>query len=402
MAFCRFVLTILRPMKYFSHLNTAVQLTEEYSGQQSFGDYAREFFRAHKKYGSTDRRQILQLCYAGFRTGGALPDHSAAERIMTGLFLCSPEPNVLLQHLKPEWNDKSSLSLEEKLQLVNVDPEKIFPWKEELSEGMETSAFNVSFLVQPDLFLRLRPGKEKFVKEKLREAGIPFTEIGAGTLSLPNASKVDAALEADKEAVVQDLSSQRIAHFVQRAGEHRNIGNAWDCCAGSGGKSIMAFDTIGHIQLTVSDIRESILENLQQRFRVAGIKNYSAFVADLAAAKFDASHYLSAKTRFDLIIADLPCTGSGTWGRSPEHLSFFDAAQIDRFSLLQKNIVSNVIPLLSPGGAFLYITCSVFKKENEELVQFIQQEHGLKLTHKELLRGYEEKADTLFAALFTA
>ena len=50
----------------------------------------------------------------------------------------------------------------------------------------------------------------------------------------------------------------------------------------------------------------------------------------------------------------------------------------------------------------MYITCSVFKKENEEVVDFIQQQHGLKLQEKKLLKGYDEKADTLFAALFTA
>jgi 16S rRNA (cytosine967-C5)-methyltransferase len=45
----------------------------------------------------------------------------------------------------------------------------------------------------------------------------------------------------------------------------------WDCCAASGGKSILVKDTLNSIQLTVSDIRQSILNNLQQRFAVAGI-----------------------------------------------------------------------------------------------------------------------------------
>ncbi len=389
-------------MKYFSHLHTAAQLTEQYKSHQAFGDYAKEFFRAHKKYGSTDRRQILQLCYAGFRTGKALQDRPVEERILTGLFLCSPEPNILLQHLKPEWNDKTILGLEEKLAMVNADPEKIFPWKEELSETIDTKAFNLSFLVQPDLFLRLRPGREEWVKDKLKQSGIQFREIDAHSLALPNASKVDAVLEADKEAVVQDLNSQRVGQFIEMAAEHLDISTVWDCCAGSGGKSIMTFDTIDHIQLTVSDIRESILDNLEKRFEQAGIKSYNAFTADLATNLFDARNYFSSKTKFDLIIADVPCTGSGTWGRSPEHLSFFNPKLIDQFSLLQKNIVSNVIPLLLPGGAFLYITCSVFKKENEELVQFIQDGHGLKLQHQQLLKGYDEKADTLFVALFTA
>jgi 16S rRNA (cytosine967-C5)-methyltransferase len=389
-------------MKYFSHLNTAVQLVEQYRGGASFGDYAKEFFRANKKYGSTDRRQILQLCYAGFRTGHSIVERSAEERMLAGLFLCSPGPNVLLQHLKPEWNEQAALPLDEKCAMAQVDMQKIFPWKNDLSEGMELAAFSQSFLVQPDLFLRLRPGMEMMVKEKLKSAAIPFEEVEARSLALPNASKVDALLEADKEAVVQDLSSQRISYFLEKADAHRDISYVWDCCAGSGGKSLLAFDTLDHIQLTVSDIRENILDNLALRFQSAGIKSYTAFVADLASQQFDPRHYLSSKAKFDLIMADVPCTGSGTWGRNPEHLSFFDPRQIAQFSLLQKNIVSNAIPLLLPGGAFLYITCSVFKKENEEVVDFIQQQHGLKLQEKKLLKGYDEKADTLFAALFTA
>jgi len=393
----------LRPMKYFSHLHTAVQIMEPYRGNQAFGDYAREFFRGQKKYGSTDRRQIMQLCYAGFRTGRSISDRSIEERILIGLFLVSTESNVLLEHLKPEWDEKVQLSLEEKCSIVDIEYSTLnfFPWRNELSEGIDAEPFNRSFLIQPDLFLRMRPGREKTVKEKLQDANISFKEIGANTLALPNSSKVDAALELDKEAVIQDLNSQRIARFMEKAAEHLDISNVWDCCAGSGGKSIMTFDTIDHIKLTVSDIRDSILENLAQRFEAAGIKTYTAFNADLGSNKFDPLNFLSGKTRFDLLIADVPCTGSGTWSRSPEHLSFFSTKQIEQYSLLQKNIVNNVVPLLIPGGAFLYITCSVFKKENEEVVKYIQ-ENGLILQHMELLKGYDQKADTLFAALFTA
>lgn len=390
-------------MKYFSHLHTAVQLIEQYRGNQPFGDYAREFFRGQKKYGSTDRRQIMQLCYAAFRTGRSISDRPIEERILAGLFLVSAESNVLLEHLKPEWDEKVQLTLEEKCSMVDIEYARpdIFPWKAELSDGIDADLFERSFLQQPDLFLRMRPGREKTVKEKLQDAGIAFKEIETSTLALPNASKVDSLLELDKEAVIQDLSSQRISGFIKKAGEHLDIGNVWDCCAGSGGKSIMTVDTIDHIKLTVSDIRDSILANLEQRFESAGIKTYTAFTADLASNKFDPLNFLSPKARFDLVIADVPCTGSGTWSRSPEHLSFFNSKQIEQYSLLQKNIINNVAPLLLPGGAFLYITCSAFKKENEEVVQYIQQ-NGLVLQHMELLKGYDQKADTMFAALFTA
>ena len=103
---------------------------------------------------------------------------------------------------------------------------------------------------------------------------------------------------------------------------------------------------------------------------------------------------------FDIIITDVPCSGSGTWSRTPEQLYYFNPAEIDRYSALQKKIVQHAIPRLKPGGFLLYCTCSVFKKENEEIVQYIQQQHALQLLKKELLTGYDQKADTLFGAVF--
>ncbi len=55
---------------------------------------------------------------------------------------------------------------------------------------------------------------------------------------------------------------------------------------------------------------------------------------------------------------------------------------------------------LKENGFLLYITCSVFKRENEENVSFIQQQIDLQLIKAEYLKGYEMQADTLFVALF--
>src|SRR5690349_5698778 len=199
-------------MKYFSHLNTAVQLLQQYNGSQPFGSFIKQFFSQHKKYGSKDRKNISHLCYEFFRLGKALPQLPADERILTGLFLCSTEPNELLQNLKPEWNEQTHLSLEEKLSVLNPSFQihELFPWQNELSNGLDYEAFCSSFLTQPDLFLRLRPKQETAVKGKLQKAGIPYRETGPSSLALPNASKIDTVIEVDKEAVIQDHSSQRI------------------------------------------------------------------------------------------------------------------------------------------------------------------------------------------------
>ncbi len=57
---------------------------------------------------------------------------------------------------------------------------------------------------------------------------------------------------------------------------------------------------------------------------------------------------------------------------------------------------------LKPGGKLLYITCSVFRKENEEIVKYTEEKFNLKLQKMELLKGYQIQSDTMFAALFTA
>jgi 16S rRNA (cytosine967-C5)-methyltransferase len=103
---------------------------------------------------------------------------------------------------------------------------------------------------------------------------------------------------------------------------------------------------------------------------------------------------------FDLIICDAPCTGSGTWSRTPEQLAYFNPKKIDHYAMLQRSIVSNVLPHLKQDGRLVYITCSVFKKENEETVAFIREQFSMEIERMKLLKGYDQRADTLFVASF--
>lgn len=398
---------ILHGMKFFAHLNTAVQVINQYKGQQPFGIFIKDFFRQDKKYGSRDRKSISHLCYCYFRLGKSYPLLPVEERIVAGLFLCSVTPNEMLAQLKPAWNEQADLPAEEKFSLVEAlsasaasdtpaSVLSIFPWKDALSAGIDHGAFSASFLVQPQLFLRIRPGKEKVVKEKLDAAGINYAMPAPHCIALPNASKIDEVIQLNKEGVIQDYSSQRVGEFLLPGILPPAPGmRVWDCCAASGGKSILAWDVLGSIDLTVSDIRESIIANLKKRFTEAGITKYRSFVADVSNPQ--ASLQLAAAPQ--LIIADVPCSGAGTWSRTPEQLYYFDKAAIARYSSLQQKIVSRVLDKLAPGGHFLYITCSVFREENEEVVNYMQQQLGLSIVKMELLKGYDQQADTMFAAL---
>lgn len=384
--------------RYYSYLNTATAIIKSYNGTEPLSVHLKKFFSTNKKYGSKDRKQISHLCYCSFRTGKLFDAFSAEDKIIASLFLCSDAPNALLENLKPEWNERTVLSVEEKCAVLNVhcSNQNLFPLADELSGDVEVDVFSKSLLVQPDLFLRIRPGFREIVIAKLNNTGLKFTVTGEACIRLPNNTKIDDVIELDKEGVIQDFSSQRVGEFLENyhSKTENNPPKVWDCCAASGGKSILSKDILGEIDLTVSDVRESILLNLKKRFAEAGIKNYQSFIADLSVSDFKLppAHY-------NLIIADVPCSGSGTWSRTPEQLYFFHKESIQQYSGLQKKIISNVVKKLKPGGYLLYITCSVFKNENEAVVEFIEHQLGLSVIKKELLVGYNKKADTLFAAL---
>ncbi len=384
--------------RFDSYLNSAETILSHYNNKEPFASFLKKYFAQYKKYGSKDRKQISHLCYCYFRLGRALQGLPMDEKILAGLFLCSAKPNEILKQLKPHWDNKVSSTIGEKFLIIDDSFSllPVFPWKNEFSEGIDYEKFAESFFVQPDLFLRIKPGKEETASKKLQSAGISFRKISDSCLALNNSEKIDQIIELDKEAVVQDYSSQQTGNFIKS--EILNLKSkirVWDCCAGSGGKSIMLYDINSQIQLTVSDKRESILANLKKRFEIAGIKDYKSFIVDLQPNK---SEIINLKS--EIIIADVPCTGSGTWSRTPEQLYFFKQEKIDEYASLQKKIVSNVISHLQSGGYFLYITCSVFRKENEEVAEFIRHQFHLELLKMKLLKGYEDKADSMFVALF--
>lgn len=381
--------------RFHSYLNSAAAILRQYDGREPFAAFLKKYFAAYKKFGSGDRKQISQLCYCYFRTGKAFAGMPAEEKILAGLFLCSNQPQPVLEALKPEWNAETRMSIREKARLTGEEhlPEKIFPFTAALSEGIVAETFALSHLIQPQFFLRVRPGKEKSVAEKLAAAGIPFQAINPRCLQLPAAAKIDNVLETDRDAVVQDYSSQRLGEFLERVpAGYRN--RLWDACAASGGKSILAADLFEGAEITATDIRESILANLRKRFARAGITRFHVRQADLSRP-----FAFSKKEQFPLLLADVPCSGSGTWGRTPEQLVYFSEEKIAEYTALQGAILKNILPGLQPGGYLLYSTCSVFKAENEDRIQLLQEQDALELIHSEVLKGYDLQADTMFAAL---
>ena len=381
-------------MRLYAYFQSAETILSQYDGAVPFASWLKNYFKQHKKFGSKDRKTIARICFAYFRTGKALADRPMSERLIAAMVVLHPNEPGLGDLIKQEWQEYLQPGENHRTGFV-LNPSQIFPLLQEVSDEIDKPAFSLSHLVVPDLFLRLRPNKKEVVERKLHTAGIPYSTEGS-CIRLSNATKIDDLLLIDEEVVVQDKSSQQVLNALQLQTPNTKPQTfaAWDCCAASGGKSILLHDLFPKAQLAVSDIRESILHNLRNRFKRAGITNYQSFVADVSSEQFQ------LKRKYDVVICDAPCSGSGTWGRTPEQLTFFTKEKIDHYANLQKRIVVNASKSLKDGGAFVYITCSVFKKENEDVVDYILQSTSMKLQQQQYFKGYTEKADTLFAALF--
>jgi 16S rRNA (cytosine967-C5)-methyltransferase len=386
-------------MKAINQLKTFQRILDEYPAETPLGKFLPGFYRQNKQMGSTDRRIASRLMYNYFRLGRALPDLPADERLFVAEFLCNTQLNSFLQYFKPEWAACIGFNISEKLAMVKAahprfNLEDVFPWTGQLSSGIDKEAFLRSFFVQPDLFIRVHKGYETQVKVALANAEVIFKDEGNNCISLPNGTRLEAIFTNQHWFEVQDYSSQQTAHFFKP----KKWDAWWDACAASGGKSLLLHALEPTVKLVVSDIRESILSNLDERFQQAGLTKYQKKLLDLTQN----NDLLLHDYVFDGIILDAPCSGSGTWGRTPEMISQFETYSIDFFQKLQQSIVRNVVKYLKPGKPIIYITCSAFKAENEDVVTFMVKELGLKLEESKVLKGYESKADTMFAARLIA
>ena len=384
-------------MRSHSYLNSVKRIIDEYDGIAPFATWLKEYFNNHKKFGGKDRKQISNLCFGYYRTFHLFKDLDIEEHLLKGLYLTSFFPTIVLDELNKDLQTTIDFPVEEKIRLLGLENKitSIFPFNDQISEEVNEIEFNKSFLIQPELFLRIRPGQKKSVLSKLESNAIQFVDLNDDCFQLSSNTKVDKVLKIDEEVVVQDLNSQSTLDILSKYLSSEDKLSMWDCCAASGGKSILFHDRFPNSSITVSDVRERIIINLQKRFQRAGVRNYKSFIADLTSDYHNSNHY-------KLIICDAPCSGSGTWSRTPEQLKFFSIEKINYYAQLQQRITANVSSNVKKGGYLLYITCSVFKRENEEVVQNLESNTDLTLLHQQYFKGYSSKADTLFVALFKA
>jgi 16S rRNA (cytosine967-C5)-methyltransferase len=379
-------------------------LLSTYKGEMPLANFLKFYFKKHPILGSRDRKILSEMAYCYYRSAKGLSplSLSLSEKINSALLLSESNlPQVKqflpeqIQSLYGKSFEESSKALQE--QEIKFDFDRLCSKEIVFSEGINKADWLRSMLSRPKLFLKVVPQYYNEVLQLLKEALLVFETFDECGIALPNGTSVEKIL-SPKMYRIQDASSQQTAKFFQV----KNNESCWDCCSGAGGKSLLVKDIAPRSLLSVSDVRKSILENLAERFRLYGYPIPERLLLSVA----DAQQTLSILTnrRFDHIIADVPCSGSGTWARTPEQLYYFDAATLCSFSKRQKEIAHNALRYLRPnGGTFTYITCSVFAEENEAVVtDILEKNSALKLVQQKLINGLASAADSMYVAVFTA
>lgn len=163
---------------------------------------------------------------------------------------------------------------------------------------------------------------------------------------------------------VQDAGAQLAAQLLDPAANSRIL----DACAAPGGKTAHCFELQPQIELTALDIADNRLQRLVENCQRLGFAP--------TVLRGDASHPDSwwKGELFDKILLDVPCSASGVIRRHPDIKHLRRAEDIELLQQTQRKILLKSWELLKPGGQLLYVTCSVFRAENEQQIEwFLQQ-----------------------------
>lgn len=219
---------------------------------------------------------------------------------------------------------------------------------------------------RPSLDLRvntLKANRDKVLRA-LEEAGAELAQIapqglrippGEGPSRLPN---VTAELSFQKGWFeVQDEGSQIVSALVQaREGEQ-----VLDYCAGGGGKTLaLAAEMNNKGQVHAFDADRKRLAPIIERLKRAGTRNVQVHESEKSMK--------SNLGRFDRVLVDAPCTGTGTWRRRPDTKWRLTQKNLDERIGQQREALAAAAHYVRPGGYLAYITCSVLPEENQDQI----------------------------------
>lgn len=183
-------------------------------------------------------------------------------------------------------------------------------------------------------------------------------------ITLPRAVDLPSwPLFKDGTVDLQDEGSQLIALATGlRPGE-----SVLDACAGAGGKSLALWAmSDGQAKLTALDPDKRKLTELRRRAARVGAE----VMAEPMELETLPEHL---RERFDVVLVDAPCTGTGTLRRAPDLVWRLTEADLERDVARQKRLLTSALAAVKPGGRLVYATCSILREEDEAQAQYLLQ-----------------------------
>jgi 16S rRNA (cytosine967-C5)-methyltransferase len=167
------------------------------------------------------------------------------------------------------------------------------------------------------------------------------------------------------EFEIQDLASQLVSlACAPQPGE-----SWWDACAGEGGKTMHLSDLMQNKGLLwASDRSVRRLAKLKERAGRAKVFNYRA-------AEWDGGARLPTKTKFDGVLVDAPCSGTGTWQRNPHARWTTQPRDVHELAAVQQRLLDQVAPALKPGGRLIYAVCTLTRAETTTVAEAFAAAH---------------------------
>ena len=166
---------------------------------------------------------------------------------------------------------------------------------------------------------------------------------------------------------IQDVSS---ALCVQAAGVQPGD-NVLDLCAAPGGKTVGMADSAGPDGHVIScDLTAYKTGLIEENLSRCHITNTQTVVNDATVYRPE------WEAAFDVVMADLPCSGLGTIGHKPEIRYRMNAETVGGLAALQRTILANAVRYVRPGGRLVYSTCTVTAQEDESNREYILEQPG--------------------------
>ncbi|MEY4489638.1 MAG: hypothetical protein RIQ79_2146 [Verrucomicrobiota bacterium] len=226
----------------------------------------------------------------------------------------------------------------------------------ELDTGQTAMVAATALLARAPVWVRLQTDDPDTVFAEWAALGFKPepTHVLPEAWRLPPESAVTASITYQNgHYEVQDLGSQLILASLDLRPSDRPV--RWlDACAGAGGKTLQLARLLGpRARIEATDIRPAALSELRTRAVRARFTNIHTVVRP--------------EGEYDGVLVDAPCSGSGTWRRSPHLMACTALADLDASAKLQTTILNDAARRVAPGGLLVYATCSLFRRENRDV-----------------------------------